>query len=69
MLSNPVTPLPAFTRPVENLMRYYVLKAALTMIAFPLTITLLYFRYHTMRYEFSDQGIRMSWGICPPGTR
>ena len=24
---------------------------------------LLYFRYHTIRYEFSDQGIRMSWGI------
>jgi len=44
-------------------MRYYLLKAALTTIAFPLTITLLYFRYHTMRYEFSDQGIRMSWGI------
>ena len=63
MLSNPATSIPAVTRPVENLMRYYVLKAALTTIAFPLTITLLYFRYHTMRYEFSDQGIRMSWGI------
>ena len=63
MLSNSATSIPAVTRPVENLMRYYVLKAALTTIAFPLTITLLYFRYHTMRYEFSDQGIRMSWGI------
>jgi len=63
MLSNPVTPIPAFTRPVENLLRYYMLKAALTTIAFPVTMTLLYFRYHTMRYEFSDQGIRMSWGI------
>jgi len=40
-----------------------MLRAALTTIAFPLTMTLLYFRYHTMRYEFSDQGIRMSWGI------
>jgi putative membrane protein len=63
MLSNPVTPIPAFTRPVENLLWYYVLKAVLTTIAFPITMLLLYFRYHTMRYEFSDQGIRMSWGI------
>ena len=63
MLSNPVTPIPAFTRPVENLLWYYVLKAVLTTIAFPITMLLLYFRYHTIRYEFSDQGIRMSWGI------
>jgi len=56
MLSNPVTPIPAFTRPVENLLWYYVLKAVLTTIAFPITMLLLYFRYHTMRYEFSDQG-------------
>ena len=63
MLSNPATSIPAVTRPVANLMLYYVLKAALTTIAFPITMLLLYFRYHTMRYEFSDQGIRMSWGI------
>jgi putative membrane protein len=23
----------------------------------------LYFRYHTMRYEFDEEGISMSWGI------
>ena len=44
-------------------MTYYVLKALATTIAFPVTFVLLYFRYHTMKYVFSDEGIRMSWGI------
>ena len=53
----------AITRPVDQLMTYYVLKAVATTIAFPVTMGLLYFRYHTMKYVFSDEGIRMSWGI------
>jgi uncharacterized membrane protein YdbT with pleckstrin-like domain len=53
----------AIERPAEKLMTYYVIKAALTLVAFPVTLTLLYFRYHTMRYRFDTEGIRMSWGI------
>ena len=53
----------AITRPVDQLMTYYVLKALATTVAFPVTIVLLYFRYHTMKYVFSEEGIRMSWGI------
>ncbi|MBY0502937.1 MAG: PH domain-containing protein [Bryobacteraceae bacterium] len=53
----------AITRPVDQLLTYYALKALATTIAFPVTMVLLYFRYHTMRYVFSDEGIRMSWGI------
>jgi putative membrane protein len=34
-----------------------------TLLGFPVTFAVLYFRFHTMRYEFSEQGIRMSWGI------
>jgi putative membrane protein len=34
-----------------------------TLLGFPATFAVLYFRFHTMRYEFSEQGIRMSWGI------
>jgi uncharacterized membrane protein YdbT with pleckstrin-like domain len=49
--------------PVVALWRYYLLKAVATTVAFPITVVLLYFRYHTMRYEFSEEGIRMSWGI------
>lgn len=53
----------AITRPREQLFTYYLLRALTTLLAFPITLTVLYFRYHTMRYEFSEQGIRMSWGI------
>jgi membrane protein YdbS with pleckstrin-like domain len=60
----PVPPhVAAITRPVDRLMTYYVLKAIATLIAFPFTLLLLYFRYHTMRYEFGAEGLRMSWGI------
>lgn len=60
----PVPPeIAAIKRPVDGLMNYYVCSAIMTVFAFPITILVLYFRYHTMRYEFSDQGIRMSWGI------
>jgi putative membrane protein len=30
---------------------------------FPVTIVLFYFRYHTMRYRFDEEGIHMRWGI------
>ena len=53
----------AITRPVDSLMNYYVLKALATTFGFPVMIVLLYFRFHTMKYVFSDEGIRMSWGI------
>jgi putative membrane protein len=49
--------------PSPELFKYYVLKAIATTIAFPLTMTLLYFRYHTMRYTFDAEGIHMRWGI------
>src|SRR5215470_6085885 len=60
-------PLPAsiaaIERPSPPLWTYYVLKAVATNFAFPVTIVLLYFRYHTMRYRFDEEGIHMRWGI------
>lgn len=53
----------AITRPVDRLFTYYILTALMTLVGFPVTMTVLYFRYHTMRYQFSEEGIRMSWGI------
>ncbi len=44
-------------------MQWYFLKALATVFAFPVTLLLLYFRYHTMRYRFDAEGIHMSWGI------
>jgi putative membrane protein len=64
-----VTPQPiperiaAIERPREELMTWYFLKAVATTLAFPFTLLLLYFRYHTMRYRFDAEGIHMSWGI------
>ena len=50
-------------RPREELLTWYVLKALATVFAFPVTMLLFYFRYHTMRYRFDEEGIHMSWGI------
>ncbi len=50
-------------RPREELLTWYVLKALATVFAFPVTMLLFYFRYHTMRYKFDEDGIHMSWGI------
>jgi uncharacterized membrane protein YdbT with pleckstrin-like domain len=50
-------------RPCPALMNYYILKALATLLAAPLMLTLLYFRYHTMRYRFDAEGIHMAWGI------
>jgi len=65
--SGPHPPIPAhiaaIQRPIDKLMTYYVIRAALTLVAFPVVLVILYFRYHTMRYKFDAEGIHMSWGI------
>lgn len=53
----------AIERPDKALWNYYILCAAAFPPAFPFLILPLYFRYHTMRYRFTDDGISMSWGI------
>lgn len=50
-------------RPHPSLMTYYVLACVAFPPAFPFLILPAYFRYHTMRYAFTDEGISMSWGI------
>ena len=53
----------AIERPHKSLLTYYFISC----LAFPPLLILagpyLYFRYHTMRYKFTDDGISMSWGI------
>ena len=53
----------ALTRPHADLWKYYFLSCC----AFPPTLLFvapyLWFRYQTMRYKFTDEGISMSWGI------
>ncbi|MBL9189772.1 MAG: PH domain-containing protein [Opitutaceae bacterium] len=57
------TAILAIERPHQNLFTYY----ALTLLVFPPLLPILilpaWFRYHTMRYKFTAEGISMSWGI------
>lgn len=50
-------------RPDQALLTYYALVSLAFLPAFPFVMVALYFRYHTMRYKFSDDGISMSWGV------
>jgi putative membrane protein len=63
MAGLPIPPeIASIETPNPQLFKYYVLKALATTVAFPLTMLLLYFRYHTMRYRFDEEGIHMRWG-------
>ena len=53
----------AIERPHKNLFTYYVLSLLVFPPLLPILILPLYFRYHTMRYRFTADGISMSWGI------
>jgi len=50
-------------RPNAKLMTYYALTCVLTGPLFFIFILPAYFRYHTMRYRFDEEGISMRWGI------
>jgi putative membrane protein len=60
---NVSTPIFQIERPSAKLMTYYVLTCLLTGPLFPILILPAYFRYHTMRYRFDEEGISMRWGI------
>jgi membrane protein YdbS with pleckstrin-like domain len=53
----------AIERPDAALWRYYLLCAVVIPPLFPILVLPLYFRYHTLRYRFTEEGIAMSWGI------
>jgi len=50
-------------RPDSSLMSYFVLASLVAGPFFFFVLIPLYFRYHTMRYRFSDEGVSMRWGI------
>lgn len=53
----------AIERPDRSLFRYYLLASFLAGPFFPVAMTVLWFRYRTLRYRFDDEGISMSWGV------
>lgn len=50
-------------RPDPKLWTYYLIVAALTLPGIVLTLPILYFRFHTLRYRLDDEGISMSVGF------
>jgi putative membrane protein len=53
----------AIRRPHPNLLWLYLLQALATLIAFPFVFLPLFFKYHTLRYTFDDEGISAAWGL------
>lgn len=53
----------AIERPHPSLFTYYWLSLLVFPPLLPILILPMWFRYHTMRYKFTDEGISMSWGI------
>jgi putative membrane protein len=53
----------AIDRPSPELFKYYLLSSLLLGPLFFVALIPLYFRYHTMRYSFDEEGISMKWGI------
>ncbi len=59
----PAPDIRSIERPDSSLMTYYALGSLLLGPFFPIALVPLFFRYHTLRYRFDDDGISMRWGI------
>ena len=53
----------AIDRPHPKLWTYYLLCSVVVLPAAPILLAVNWFRYHTMRYKFTAEGVSMSWGI------
>lgn len=59
----PFGQLPATLAPDRKLFTYYALQSLFAGPMFFVPLLVLYFRYHTMRYDVEEEGITMRWGI------
>ena len=50
-------------RPDARLLTYYLLSALIIPPLWPIIALPLYFRYHSLRYRFDNEGISVRWGI------
>jgi putative membrane protein len=50
-------------RPHSSLWTYYLLRCLVVLPLFPILVLPSWFRYQTMRYRFTAEGISMSWGL------
>lgn len=60
--NEPFDPL-RIERPDPSLWKYYVFTSLLVGPFFPLVLLPLYFKYETLKYQFREDGVSMSWGI------
>lgn len=51
------------TRPHPRLMTYYAILAVLSLLAFPVTLFLLWVKYRTLRYRFDAEGVWRAQGM------
>ena len=51
------------TRPVSALLTYYFITSLGLLFAFPIALVPLFFRYETLWYRFTDEGVSMGYGI------
>lgn len=53
----------SITRPHARLFWLYAARSLLAGPGFPIVFLILFFRYHTLKYRFGDEGVMVSWGI------
>jgi len=53
----------ALERPEPALWKLYIIRSILSGPAIFITLPFLFFRYHTLRYRFDDEGVHMKVGI------
>jgi putative membrane protein len=53
----------SITRPDDSLLTYYLLLSIASFLAFPFVFVPLFIRFKTLRYQFDEEGIAMSWGL------
>ncbi|MBX7185960.1 MAG: PH domain-containing protein [Vicinamibacteria bacterium] len=53
----------AIEKPHKDLWTYYLISSLAFLILFPFAALVLWFKYHTLRYKFTAEGLSMSWGI------
>lgn len=50
-------------RPKPELLTLYFIYSLASLIAFPIVLVPLYFRYHTLKFRFDGEGVGVSYGI------
>lgn len=53
----------SITRPHKNLFWLYFIQSLVGTVLQPVVFIPLYFRFHTLKYRFDEEGVSASWGI------